>query len=170
MFRSISKPPPGTPRKALSVMESMLREYGTIDTEDVSVFEEYFRRLYFLEDKDVRGIQTDRAGFNFAAVGKAFQLIEDGFTRPVVVPYGDAENRLSILEALGPSGERLRALQPFTVQVYEQIFRRWERDEVVREIVPGVFTLTAPYLYLYDDTFGLMDGDEPVANPEDLVM
>lgn len=170
VFRSISKPPFGTPRKALSVMESMLREYGTIDIEDVSVFEDFFRRLYFLENKDVQGIQTERAGFNFATVGKAFQLIEDGFTQPLVVPYGDAENRISMLESLGPSAERLRALQPYTVQVYEQIFRRWEKDEIVREVVPGVFILTAPYLHLYDDTFGLMDGDEPVANPEALII
>jgi hypothetical protein len=71
---------------------------------------------------------------------------------------------------MGPSKERLRALQPFTVNVYENTFSKWANNGVVEEVIQGTWTLNVPYHNLYHDTFGLVDGDEPTANPEGLTV
>jgi CRISPR-associated endonuclease/helicase Cas3 len=168
VFRAPSAPPVGTPRKALAVMESLLRENATIETNDPAVFEEYFRRLYFLENKDTHAIQAQRQQLNFATVGVEFNLIEDGFTQAVVVPYGEAGERLAKLRS-EPTKEHLRALQPFTVSIYEDTFTKWVRDGVLEEVTPGIHTLTQPYLHLYQETFGLEDGDEPRPDPKALM-
>ena len=91
VFRAETSPPRGTPRQAMEVTESLLRDAGGIlDPSDPELFEEYFRMLYHDVVLDAKRIQTLRQEFNFASVGREFKLIEDGFTTPVVVPYGEA--------------------------------------------------------------------------------
>lgn len=124
VFRASSKPPPGTPRKAMEIAEGMLRKTGGhLDVSTSDIFEEYFRSLYFGSEMDAMGIQTLRQEFKFADVARSFRLIEDNFTIPIIMPYGQAQARLADFRKNGPSRGGFRGLQPFIVSIYPGAFQ-----------------------------------------------
>jgi CRISPR-associated endonuclease/helicase Cas3 len=170
VFRAATSPPRGTPRRAMEVTESLLREAGgTLDPCDPNLFENYFRMLYLAENQDVKRIQTLRQEFNFASVGREFRLIEDGFTQSVIVPYGKAEECLRDLRFKGPRRETLRSLQRFIVNIYPDTFAKFNRAGAMEEVIEGMFVLSKPYEKYYDGTFGLITGDELQADPAALI-
>jgi CRISPR-associated endonuclease/helicase Cas3 len=171
VFCPPTSPPPGTPRRGLEVMASLLRENGgELDLDDPAIFEIYFRKFYFATVQDARNIQAHRQQFNFATVGQEFRLIEDGFTYTLVVPYGEAAMRLEELRQQGPSRATLRALQPFLVNIYPDSFNRLFQAGALEQVVEGVYALSRVFAHHYDGTFGLMAGDEPQADPSVLVV
>ncbi|MCC7261353.1 MAG: CRISPR-associated endonuclease Cas3'' [Candidatus Latescibacteria bacterium] len=172
IFRAPTIPPAGTPRKALEVATSLLKEHeGNLNPDNPELFEDYFRRLYFAANLDSRAIQAHRAEFKFATVGHEFKLIEDGFTYSVVVPYSEAGERLRDLRQQGPHRETLRALQPFLVSVYPDAFNKLYQAGALEEVIDGTYALTRVFENLYDSNlFGLVVGDEPVADPSALMV
>lgn len=171
VFRAATSPPPGTPRRAMEVTESLLREAGGIlDPSDPELFEKYFRMLYLVKDLDAKRIQTLRQEFNFASVGREFKLIEDGFTKPVVVPYGEAGMHVQELRLRGPTRETLRGIQRFIVNIYPDAFAKFSGAGALDEVIEGIFVLSKPYEKSYDRTFGLITGDEPQADPAALTV
>ena len=155
----------------MGITESLLREHGgTLDLDDPAIFEEYFRMLYFAEDLDARGIQTLRQEFRFASVSREFQLIEDGFTHPVVVPFGDAPKRLDELRRLGPTKETIRGLQAFTVNIYPNAFQKLSDVRALQEIFEGTWAVTESFSNLYDNKYGLVVGDERLPSVEALIV
>jgi CRISPR-associated endonuclease/helicase Cas3 len=171
VFRAHSSPPRGTPRRALEITRALLRERGgSLDLNDPAIFEDYFRMLYFAEDLDAKGIQTMRQEFKFASVGRAFQLIEDGFTHSVVVPFGDASARLDELRRLGPNRETIRGLQAFTVNIYHDAFQKLSNAGALREVLEGMWAVTEIFSGIYDAQYGLVVGDELSPSVESLIV
>jgi CRISPR-associated helicase Cas3/CRISPR-associated endonuclease Cas3-HD len=171
VFRAHSAPPRGTPRRALEITKSLLREHGgNLDLNDPAIFEDYFRQLYFMEHLDPKGIQTLRQEFRFASVSREFQLIEDGFTHSVVVPFGDASARLEELRRLGPTRETTRGLQAFTVNIYPDAFQKLSNAGAMEEILEGIWAVTGIFSGLYDKKYGLVVGDELLPNVEGLIV
>ncbi len=175
VFRAESQPPPGVPRQALKVTESLLKELDyQIDTADPDCFERYFRSLYFCGPRDEHNIQGFRKQFDFASVGRRFKLIEDKFTSTVIVPWGDAERYLSELRQATENGrpvrDLLRRLQAFTVSLYARSCDQLQASGALEEVLDGIHTLSVPYRHLYSEVYGLADGDEPIqADPEALI-
>ncbi len=166
VFQAATSPPRGTPRRAMEVTEALLREHGeSLDPSDPELFEKYFRMLYLVETLDVKRIQTLREEFNFASVGREFRLIEDGFTKSVVVPHGQAAMYVQELRLKGPTRETLRKLQRFIVSIYPEAFAKLANLGCLEELTEGIFLLSKPYESYYDLTFGLVTGDEPQADP-----
>jgi len=171
VFRALTSPPRGTPKRGMEVMEALLRRNGSeMDPDDPKLLETYFRSLYFAENKDVHNIQSHREGFDFATVGREFKMIDDGFTRSVVVPYGEAVERLENLRHEGPNRERYRQLQPFMVNIYLDSFDKLMKSGALNKDKNNIFSLTLGFEHLYDDTFGLVVGDEPVADPGSFIL
>jgi CRISPR-associated endonuclease/helicase Cas3 len=179
VFRAPTNPPKGTPMRGLEVTESLLRETGgLLDPNDPQIFETYFRKLYFSENQDSRQIQTLRQEFNFATVSREFKLIEDGFTRSVIVPYGEANRRLDDLRRLGPNRETLRGLQRFIVNIYPDAFSKLLEAGALeqvkagfkQEVVEGIWVLSPGFEKLYDQKYGLVVGDDPMADPKALII
>lgn len=168
VFRAPTPPPPGTPRRALETMESLLRREETVELGDPELVETYFRLLYQKEQLDAKGIQAERQQLNFATVARRFQLIEDTYQRPIVVPWGEARERLDRFRR-DPSRDTLRALQPYVVNVPVRQLEQLRADAAVEEIHDTVVTLAAGYHHLYDKQFGLMIGEEVFGNPGALV-
>lgn len=161
VFRATTAPPPGTPKRALQIMETMLASREPLDPETPESIEKFFRSLYFSENLDSQDIQRERAQLNFANVGQKFRLIEDDFTVNVIVPYGKSADLLKTLRREGPSREVYRSLQRYTVSIYPDSFRQLERSGAIEKIAEGLFTLTSGFEQLYDKMFGLMVGDIP---------
>jgi len=173
VFRAPTLPPGGTPRQALQVTETILRESNDgPDISDPHVYEGFFRGLYFGQNLDTEQIQTLRQEWRFATVARRFRLIEDGLTYQIVVPYPGAEENLARLKRERPSRETLRALQPFLVSVYHQAFSRLQNAGALEPLPaegPLVHALSQPYWHLYDASFGLVVGDSPHADPKALI-
>lgn len=171
IFRAASQPPAGTPSRALEIAEALLTQKGTtLNPADPQGCEDYFRRLYFSHDTDQHAVQTLRQEFRFASVAREFKLIEDGFTYSVIVPYADAVQRIEQLRRLGPSRDRLRALQVFTVNIYAGAFQKLLRAGALEQVLEGIWTLSTAFRNVYDEKYGLAVGDEPIASAEAIVV
>jgi CRISPR-associated endonuclease/helicase Cas3 len=157
IYRAPTPPPPGTPRKALDVTDAMLQEHGgALDLLAPAIFDDYFRRLYMLEDQDKHHIQTSRQAFRYATVARDFQMIEDGFSEPVVVPYGDAAVRLDRIRRDGPSRGALRRLQRYVVNTRTSDVARLQAQQALEEVLPGLLALRPTHYDLYHERFGLV--------------
>lgn len=171
VYQAPTEPPRGTPQRAAETTRSLLNEKGSeLDPNDPALFDICFRMLYHTGHLDARGIQALCEGFNFATVAKRFRLIEDQFSQTVIVPYGEGLTRLDALHEQGPSRKTLRALQPYTVNIYSRSFEQLVDAGALEEISERLFALAPGFEHLYDDSFGLMDGDEPRANPGSLIV
>ncbi len=174
VFRSPTDPPRGVPQTALQITDSILKKNnGKIDTNNSDIFDEYFRQLYFIREKDEKNIQGNRKEFNFATVSNDFQMIQDGFTYTIVVPWGDATTYISNLqksiELKIPTRNAIRALQPYTVHIYEKSFNNLLKAGVISEIFDGLYIISKPYEHIYHKQYGLIEGDEqPLADPSAL--
>ncbi|MFA4987672.1 MAG: CRISPR-associated helicase Cas3' [Candidatus Brocadiia bacterium] len=164
VFRSPSAPPPGLLRKALQCAEVVLAQRPSTDLADPAIFEEYFRGLYYVSDKDRRQIQVARSGYNFAQVAAEFKIIDDGFTHSIVVPYREARTIIARIVARGPSREDLRALQQYVVAVREREFALLSQHGKLISVTEEISTLGAWACAQYDDFLGLVCadmGDDP---------
>lgn len=170
VFRALTSPPPGTPRRALHVTESLLREYsGQLNLTATETFDKYFRMLYAAEDLDTKRIQVQRQGFNFASVARDFRLIEDGYSVPIVVPYGESLDRLASIRRNGPTRETLRGIQRFVVNIYRDALSHLRQAGAVEEVSEELFTLAGPFHKQYDPVYGLLIDEKLTADPEALI-
>lgn len=158
VFRPPKEPPVGTLRTAKHITESMLSIQRKLDVDDLQTIERFFRQLYFTQELDKHGIQSERSQLNFANVGKKFHLIEDGFTSNIIVPYGGAIGLLADIKQYGINRDSMRRLQRYVVNVYPDSLRQWNRGGALDEIVEGLFAIIDARLY--DPIFGLVTGEQ----------
>ncbi len=119
--------PPGEYRTATDTASAMLRGDGS-RLQGPDLYEAYFRRLYQALPTDRRNVRAMESRLAFQDTARAFRLIEDD-TVPVVVPYGPQRvgQILQRIRRIGPSRQRMRALQPYLVNV-----RRREVDRLLQ--------------------------------------
>lgn len=158
IFKPLHEPPVGVLRTAKQITESMLQLSGSIDLYDLSTVETFFKQLYYTQDLDAHNIQPDREQLNFANVDRHFQLIEDDFSKAVIVPYGDAINISASIKAGIITKQNLRWLQLFTVNIYRDSFIKLSKKGAIEQIAENIFAITDPRYY--DPVYGLIEGDE----------
>jgi CRISPR-associated endonuclease/helicase Cas3 len=165
VFHAPTQPPPGVLRQGIEAMKVLCGSHGAgLDLSDPGICLDYFRLLYSVAARDAPGIQALRTEFNFAAVAATFKMIEDQATAAIVVPYaGAAASQIESIRRHGPSRERYRALQPYTVRVYPNAFGTLRAMGAVEELQPGLNCLLPQYGHLYDDAFGLRTDDSTLA-------
>jgi len=157
VFRAPTTPPPGTPKRGLEATEALLQKNGgELDLFRPDTIADYFRLLYQSVDLDARKIRTHQSQLNFATVGECFQLIQDGYTRPVVVPWGEGPERVRRLRQLGPTRDTLRALQPFIVNVPERELRELVELRAVELVEESVHCISPDFSGLYKERYGLV--------------
>jgi CRISPR-associated endonuclease/helicase Cas3 len=151
VFRPPTESPKGFLRWAEQATDKVIQliSRGKLaeDPLNVAVMDTYFSQLsgFFPSmdekeilkdlDKDSReSYEEEPLNIAFRSAAKKFRLIDDetGYT-PVVVQYGQWESKVNDLERLGPSRDRLRALQRFTVTLPQYIHAQLVKDE---DIVP----------------------------------
>ncbi len=157
VFVAPTNPPRGVPEAGLAVTRGMLASVPDLDLFAPSSFTAYFRALYSTRSLDEKRIQEARAALRFKDVAELFKLIEDDWSAPIVVPYGpEAAARIHDVEQLGPSRERLRALQRLTVNVKRADRERWIQSGYARWVRDTVVVLDKRFASAYQDRFGLI--------------
>lgn len=169
VFHAPTKPPPGVPRVAHEATLDLLRRDPDLDLLAPASHQEYFRLLYRTRDLDQRGIQELRASLRFREVARQFRIIEDDYTAPIVVPYRDFERHVSTIEHAGPSRDRLRALQRYTVAVPRRVRDDWVTRNVALLVQETVTVLKLDFAPAYHHRFGLLIEKVGIADPNSLI-
>lgn len=169
IFIPPTRPPNGTPAKARDITLSMYKANSSLDPLRPDIFQDYFRQLYFTQELDSKGIQSDRAAFKFKAVSEKFNMIEDDGSIPVVVPFGNSSKRLQNIRHLGISRNRLRAIQPFIVNLYPQQIKILKEASALETVEDTLQILLPTHAYLYERNFGLVIEGSLAADPRVLI-
>lgn len=169
VFHAPTDPPPGVPRVAREATLALLRRDPHLDLFAPASSQEYFRLLYSTRDLDERGIQTLRASLRFREVATLFRIIEDDYSAPLVVPYGDFDRHLAAIEHAGPSRDRLRALQRYTVTVRRRDLDAWVARSIATLVHDTVTALRREFAPAYDRRFGLLPARVGMAEPGSLI-
>ena len=172
VFVPPEKPPKGLPAQGAAVCKSLLHDRRENPLER-SMFERYFKHLYYDCDLDAKGIRklltADRElAVNFRTAAEVFQLIDDRDSALVIVRYeprcDDIEKWLALLASQGPARWLMRKLQRLTVSIPQR--------DANRMLAQGSLALTImPGLYLQADTDGLyhpalgLQADDVAYNP-----
>jgi CRISPR-associated endonuclease/helicase Cas3 len=166
VFVAPTVPPRGVPATGLAIASGLLEARPDLDLFAPSVHGTYFERLYGARDLDARGVQELRRKLDFPAVAAGFSLIEDGWSEPVVAPYGEAARLLGDL-ARSQTRDALRGLQRFTVNVRAADRERWVATGAAREVAGLVVAVEGSAAY--DERFGLDMQRVGAVDPESLV-
>lgn len=135
--------------------------------------ERFFRELYNLADLDANQVldallvDPKTLHFDFAEAAERFRFI-DSPTESVIVPFDEAANRLieRLRHTEWPAG-LLRALQPYTVQVYPAEVMALDRTGKL-EIVQDRFKVLSDRGF-YDDKLGLQPQAGAKLDPERMI-
>lgn len=168
----------GLLRKGEEAGREMLRcfpaQVANLDPEGFKrYFELFFSKVNSLDDKDMEGLlERDAATghFQFRTAAAKFQLIDDEAQCSLVVLYPPHKDKiqhlLEELRFLGPSRERMRKLQRYTVNIPERTFKALQdRGEILE--YGGVWGQAVDGLY--DSSLGLCP-DGAAWNPETYVL
>lgn len=169
VFVAATPPPAGAPRAGAAVTCEMLATRKDLDLFSPKVHGEFFRRLYFAQLLDQRGIQSLRSKRAFAQVAERFSLIEDGAS-DLIVPWGTGAEHLANLERNGPDRALLRRLQPFHVRVPPSIHRALVEAGALEEVAATVTALKWSHRELYTERFGLVVGEVVAADADAFVV
>jgi CRISPR-associated endonuclease/helicase Cas3 len=158
IFRAPTEPP-RLLRNHRDVADVMHEGDPVLSLSDPEVFRSYFDRLYAQSSLDVRGVQPLREALKFRATAEAFTVIDDS-SIPIVIPYRrEGEGAVAAFRAAGPSRDRLRALQRFTVGVYPDQARIIEARGAIELLHDMVRVLVSTVDY--DEDLGLRLEAEP---------
>lgn len=140
----------------------------------------YFAELYQLkgselDNKKILKMHNDTGqslDFPFQTIADKFRMIESHM-QPLIIPFdGEAENLISSLHHADHIGGLLRKLQPYTVQIPEQVLAalyKAGRIEPINEKNFGKQFYTLIGLDLYDEVAGLSWKDTEFLKGESLV-
>ena len=163
LFAAPQPPPPGLLRKGEEAGKEMLRCFPQ-EVADLApwAFRRYFELFYAkvnsFDTKDMGGLLMKGAPacYQFRTAASRFKLIDDQAQQAIVVWHGPDKRAIqALLEELrreGPSRQRLRKLQRFTVSLPERAFKVLQNTGDIQEI-QGIWAQAVDGLY--DDVLGL---------------
>ena len=166
-------PPDAAPRGLLAKGEGACRSvlHGHAgDPLDRTLFERYFRQLYYQCELDKHGIEKlltvdgKTLAVNFRTAAEKFRLIDEADQASVVVLYrgpdgqdATVDQRLAQLRRDGSARWLLRALQRYTVSIPQRDAERLLAQGDIEELLPGLFVQVSDVLY--NPVLGLLTGD-----------
>ncbi|MBJ6763512.1 CRISPR-associated endonuclease Cas3'' [Myxococcaceae bacterium JPH2] len=169
VFEAVTRPPRGVPQAAQDVTRSLLAQRPDLDLSSPENFRLYFERLFANQKLDAKGIQELRANLSFKEVAQRFQLVENDWSAALVVPHEGVEPHIQALREWGPSRERLRALQRFTVTVPRKVREEWLAGGMAELIHDTVTFLGTAHRSAYGERFGLVPDQVGLRDPSSLI-
>lgn len=160
VFRSASNPPGGL-RFHRDTAEMMVTDRPDLNLFAPETFREYFDQLYAFKNLDSQNVQPMREKLCFKDVAAQFRMIDDSGAA-VLVAFDDRARRvLDELRYVGPSRERLRRLQPYTVNVYPDALKQLGARGGVELLHESFYVLVDNASY--DGNLGLLLDGSPFA-------
>jgi len=167
VFLAPTNPPRGILRTAAEVGRTMWKE-GRLDLRKPSTFVEYFSRLYTKAELDAPGVMAAEREQRFKDVAELFRMIDES-GQPVVAPWGpDWNKRVEDVRNFGISRERMRRLQPFLVNLYQQEIDTLLKARAIERIAEA-FWSPVPGFQIYSERWGFGWKGSPAAEPLDLI-
>jgi len=166
VFVSPTNPPPGAISQAIGSTIPTLKLNAADNIDQPEVIEHYFSHLFQqISSADADKLnrllvsEADELRVQFRTAAQNFRMIDDRHSHTVYVRYDeDAEKLLEQLRDY-PTRELLRALQRYSVTVYDYQLREMFERGTVEEISPGYFAQSV--VGKYDATTGLRVKSEP---------
>ncbi|MBQ6826894.1 MAG: hypothetical protein IJO46_02685, partial [Thermoguttaceae bacterium] len=171
------KPAPEDLGRGQTATRSVLRNLATpFDGRDPKAFDAFFREFYSLaatfdaggyvadltsnvgelvdEDGDEYAFPDEAPSVPFRTVGEKFRIIDDDYSAPVYVLYGEGAALIDRLETLGPTRELTRKLRRHSVNLPKDVVFELLKAGRVEESakLPGVYVQRDPLDY--DAVFG----------------
>lgn len=166
---------PPTVKLAGDVVAGWLAEGRTPSLDDPSAISHFFTEFYERQSSDEPSIRKLRQELAFEQVARGFKLVDDEFTDAVAVPYGECEAAISRLtDRSRRPRDRLRALQPYLVNVPTYAVRRLRAVGAIEEAEFGVLRCRTDFCVgsgdpLYDSALGLRIDAEAQRDPATLI-
>ena len=171
VFHAPTDPPRGVLSSGLAVANGMRAARPDLDLLEPTEHKTYFERLYNVQSRDAKGIQSHRASLKFKTVASLYRLIDDAWAAPIIVPYPGSASRIAELERFGPSRERLRGLQRYLVNVPRRLRDAWLAAGALRLVADTISVLDGAFARAYDsDRFGLVPEDVGIGDPSDFIV
>jgi CRISPR-associated endonuclease/helicase Cas3 len=149
--------PPGPYRTGTGITKALLKD-GSVDSADLAIYQRYFEQYYRSTSRDEPQVQEVRRILDYPEVAARFHMIQEE-TTPIIVPYSHPEKPTQfadLLQALqnqqGQVRDILRQLQPYMVSVRSKDLEKALAQELVVEIMPGVYQ----WVRLYDPVYGIV--------------
>nr|BAV59379.1 CRISPR-associated protein cas3 [Candidatus Endomicrobium trichonymphae] len=169
VFVPLKELPNGLMRKGADIAKEMMSENNfQIDSADTS--KKYFENLYnkvnstgkekFMELLVKNAMEGE---FQFATANKEFHLIDDSYSRSIIVKYGESDSLITKLKYGGPNKKLMRKLQRYTVNIPEGVFIKLKSEGLIEEICDGIFI--QGYLGYSNETGLTVFGDNIVSLP-----
>jgi CRISPR-associated endonuclease/helicase Cas3 len=166
------------------VQSSASLAYGYLKEEKLEdlflpdTFRAYFKERFFqlgesaLDDKNILELLGGRLEFSFRTAAERFQLIDDDWQRPLVVPFGDAPALVDqLLEEPWSARRMFRRLQRYTISIPEKLMRQLLAQGHARELLPDYpGTVVLDDRGLHTDRFGFITPDEIEAYDADFTI
>ncbi len=177
VFQPETQPPGKTLQDAAQATKTVYREMQ-LSGQEFDLFNphhcrQYFEQFYGTKSLDQHHLQRERASLNFANVAALFEMVEDGWSFPVVVPWpfqqdgspGEGRWRADAFRNC-PDRDTSRALQPYIVQIPRQAAAML-RDQGVIEILFESIGLPTDLFdsTWYSNEFGLNFDEDTFVNP-----
>jgi CRISPR-associated endonuclease/helicase Cas3 len=174
IFDPPTQPPIGDLRRGAALARAILANNPNTDLFNPSVYQDFDRRMDRVRDS--RGIQNHREKMEFDEVAKKFQMIDDSWQTPVIVPWGPTDDRrysMTLADRIEHCADiremrRLkREVQRYVVTIPTKLALAWVQDGVMRSLDGGsVLAPNIQYEAMYDEEFGLLPMAELLRDEE----
>lgn len=181
VFRLEDGEPPGLIKQGAQIAERLVGRFGNELLSPVAV-EEYFRELYWLQDKELDKLKIGRRlsegirplpKLPFRDIGREFQLIEKN-SESVIIPWNKkAVKMLDNLRTGFYDYRLLRGLQAYTVSVYNYEFKRLWGQGLVEQLDErfNVLSVTSGDREVwYKEKVGLIIPDDDRSTPGSMII
>lgn len=147
---------PSTIKRPIEVAKAIMARFD--DILSPQAIKSYFEELYSFEGEeglDIKGIfkELERGAegcnfnFNFKQVADKFKLIDEN-TITVIIEYdNDSKDLINKLRYTNENKSILRAVQPYTVNVYENEFDKMHGANLIEVIDDGIYVLRDIRMY-----------------------
>ena len=176
-------PPEATPRGMLRKGEDTIRELlacGTPDSDHPETYTKYFQLFY--DRVNDRGedllqllvMKNSGCELYFRTASARFRMIDDGYTRPVFVLYGDGEELIAKLREEGPHRNLMRQLQRYSVNVPTRTLETLLRAGTVHELEfrgkkSGIYVQYTESIYSNEYGMNLLDPSQGLSSEETVI-
>lgn len=150
---------PNTIKRPIKVAENIIKRFEDIFSPQA--IKAYFEELYIFEGEEgldvnniykklEKGSEGCNFNFNFRQVASSFKLIDEN-TIPIIIEIDDSSKELiNKLRYIDECKSVLRALQPYTVNVYENEFEKMQGANKIEVINDGIYILRDINMYRKD--------------------